>query len=507
MPKKNAFFYFMIDYKKKEESKGRSFRSLAEVTPLAGAIWSNMNTNQRAPYVQQAKTGGKNSEVQEKLTNLGIPFSQIDAEKREKESKDARLKTLTIELVEKAVNNQALDTQNFYFISFAYFCLTANGYVPAELGVVRYSLGSGVKDKLHMHINPGPLPLGMAFEAQNHADEDHQLPIPPNAMGETDYDKIATALLSFLLQDGKMPLLFTDRDDVGKVENMLIDILGVNAEGMRLYVCPIAELFFQLKKRAQQNLLEQSGFPSVHIAQQIITKDVYDYTKGISCEYHDHRDNVKYCALSRCIRWAYVISDNCCGDMCIQMEPGKHLPLTADTTHNTTSMFDTISFLSQDDKCSFVSGSTVSRMTYPAMGGPGSSISVKAERQRADDHQQPKFSASSSSSSSARSASASFSSMLQQPKQQKQQEMMDETQSDIKTEVHETIKRETSHNHDTTTNSWGEPASKQRSHAGRGLSVGLNINLRGAGRGRGGFLRDTDEFPALGGMGRGRLFK
>uniref|UniRef100_A0A182NCG6 HMG box domain-containing protein n=1 Tax=Anopheles dirus TaxID=7168 RepID=A0A182NCG6_9DIPT len=499
MPKKNAFFYFMIEYKTKEEAKGRSFRGLEQVTPLAGAIWSTMNAAQREPYVRMAKTGGNKTEVQDKLTNLGIPFSRVDAERREKESKTLMLKTLTTELVEKSFQNNELESQNFYFISFAYFCLTSNGtYIPAEVGVVRYSLECGVKDKLHLFINPGTLPLGMAFEAQLHSDEDHQLPIPPNAMGESDFDKIAMTLLAFLLQDGEMPLLFTDHDDVAKVESMLLDVLEERAEGMRLYVCPLAELFFQLKKRGQQDLLERSTFPSVHIAQQIITRDVYDYTKGISCEYHEHRDNVKYCALSRCIRWAYVISDNCCADMSIAMEPGKHLPLSADTSHNATSTFDTLSFVSQDDKLSFVSGSAVSRMTYPAVARPGSSVVSKSERV---DIPLP----GTSSSSRASSFSAALHHRNQEAKRQATDDEMGQMQEDTKTELNETIKHETStwSNLDSTVTSWGEPASKQKS-PGWGQSVPLNLNLRGAGRGRG-FARE--EFPKLTGAGRGRLFK
>lgn len=136
-----------------------------------------------------------------------------------------------------------------------------------------------------------------------------------------------------------------------------------------LLVCPLSELFYQLKRATESFGMDIKTFPSVHIAQAIIQKDVYEYTKDISCEFHEDQGNGKYCPLSRCVRWAYIISDSCCLDLSIEMKPGRHLPMNADTALcNTTEICDTSSYISnQMDNCSVVSGSDLTHVTNPKM--------------------------------------------------------------------------------------------------------------------------------------------
>ncbi|XP_053672443.1 protein maelstrom homolog [Anopheles nili] len=478
--KKNAFYYFMMEFKKKEEAKGRNFKSIHDVTSLAGAIWPKMNQHQRLPYEQMAKQKIESTHG-EKFTNLGIPFSRIDAERREKELKEEQKISRVTSLVSDAVAKNALESQDFYIISMGYFCVTSTGsYIPAELGVIRYSLEGGVKDKLHMLINPGPLPLGMALEAQTHSDEDHQLPNPPNAMGEKDFDEIAMKLLSFLLKGESMPLLFTNQDEVAGVENMLCDILDQHMEGSSLIVCRVSHLFFQLKQNAEKYMMSHVNFPSEHMAQQIITRDPYDFTKGISCDFHEAKDNVKHCALSRCVRWAYVISDNCCVEMGIEPLPGVHLPANANI-NPTPSTCDTMSFVSQ---CSYMSSSNVSQLTQPVIERrASSSLSSQMPNERA---------------SGSGIANPHTNPWGWQPAGLYHQTQPD----DDKTELQETIKRDAETSSSSFNKSWGESAQKQMSY-GRGSSVALKqaktiiANIRGAGRGRG----MLDQFPPLGGTG------
>uniref|UniRef100_A0A182KB73 Maelstrom domain-containing protein n=1 Tax=Anopheles christyi TaxID=43041 RepID=A0A182KB73_9DIPT len=484
MPKKNGFFYFMLDYKKREEGKGRKFRGLDQVAPIAGDIWAKMNAKQREPYNLQAKqdvtspNSGKG-----KISNLGIPITEIEQDRRTKEDKVQRQKTLISTLVKNAASKNVLEKQEFYFISMAYFCRTIDGvYLPAELAVVRYSLEGGVKDRLHMFINPGRLPIGMAYEAQQHAEEDHQLPIPPNAMGETDFGDVAMKLFTFLLQDDELPLLFTDQKDVLVVENMLELILREHLDEMELNVCPLAELFFRLKQSVEQYMMDQTTFPSVHIAQQIITKDVYDYTKGISCEYHEEKDHVLYCPLSRCTRWAYVISDNCCQDMGIEPIPGKHVPMNANT--NPTAC--TYDLTSHDDTDSFVSGSNVSRITSAiVMSDTYASSQPPIGRRGIRNGPQ-------ACSSEIRSQTSRIEETLNASSSSSNQHETD----DDKTELQASIKR---------TAAWDSNSVPSGSGWSSEAKTVAN-SIRGAGRGRGQIL---DEFPPLagvGGRGRARRF-
>lgn len=370
---KGPYYFFMMEFKKKQEAAGYQFRGgVHEVQLKASPRWNAMSNEEKEPYQKMAREHREFlRENGEKYTSQGIPLAMVEAEQKAKVAKVDMIKNTISEMLDKAVANNELEKLEFYFISFAYFCVTSGGtYIPAEMGLVRYSLKDGVMDKLHMFIDPGKLPLGMAYDAKQHSESDHQLPIPPDAMGEKDNDEIILKMFSFLSQQEKMPPLFTETNEIKMVENILKGILNQGAmEENTLLVCPLSELFYQLKRATESFGLDIKTFPSVHIAQAIIQKDVYEYTKDISCDVHEEQGNGKYCPLSKCVRWAYIISDSCCLDLSIEMKPGRHLPMNADTALcNTTDVGDTSTYISnQMDNCSFVSSSDLTHVTNPKM--------------------------------------------------------------------------------------------------------------------------------------------
>lgn len=369
---KGPYYFFMMEFKKKQEAAGHFFRGVHEVQQKASPYWNSMSNEEREPYAKMAQEHREwLRENGEKYTSQGVPLTMVEAEQKAKQAKQDLIKNTISDMLDKAVANNELEKLEFYFISFAYFCVTSGGtYIPAEMGLVRYSLKDGVMDKLHMLIDPGKLPLGMAYDAKQHSESDHQLPIPPDAMGEKDNDEIILKMFSFLSQGEKMPPLFTETNDIRMVENILKGILNQGAmDENTLLVCPLSELFYQLKRATESFGMDIKTFPSVHIAQAIIQKDVYEYTKDISCEIHEEQGNGKYCPLSRCVRWAYIISDSCCLDLSIEMKPGRHLPMNADTALcQTTEIGDTSSYISnQMDNCSFVSSSDLTHVTNPKM--------------------------------------------------------------------------------------------------------------------------------------------
>ncbi|KXJ78325.1 hypothetical protein RP20_CCG004898 [Aedes albopictus] len=370
---KGPYYFFMMEFKKKQEAAGHIFRGgVHEVQLRASPHWNSMTNEQKEPYQKMAQEHRDwLRQNGEKYTSQGIPLTMVEAEQKAKQAKGDLIKNTISDMLDKAVANNELEKLEFYFISFAYFCVTSGGtYIPAEMGLVRYSLKDGVMDKLHMFIDPGKLPLGMAYDAKQHSESDHQLPIPPDAKGEKDNDEIILKLFSFLSQQEKMPPLFTETNDIRMVENILKGILNQGSmDENTLLVCPLSELFYQLKRATESFGMDIKTFPSVHIAQAIIQKDVYEYTKDISCEFHEDQGNGKYCPLSRCVRWAYIISDSCCLDLSIEMKPGRHLPMNADTALcKTTEICDTSSYISnQMDNCSVVSGSDLTHVTNPKM--------------------------------------------------------------------------------------------------------------------------------------------
>lgn len=329
MPKKkhNAFFHFTIEYKRREEAKGRRFRGFEDVSRVAGPIWKNMNESERAPYVAKAKQNIQRNE--ERLNSQGIPLSVLIAEERAVLSKATHIRNRVEKMITNAAENNMLERLEFYFISFGYFCVLSDGrYVPAEVGAIRYCMEEGVMEKFHMLINPGPLPLGKSLEAKKHSDNFHQLPVPPSALGEANFEEIANKLGMFLKLSGKnLPLLFTDHSEIPQVESILGEIFDSNRTGLEIVVCPLAQMFFLLKKSVlYYSLSLPEGFATESIPQMLIDRDLYAYTEHISCEFHENKGDGTHCALSRCIRWAYVISDSCCLDLHIDLQPGSHMP-------------------------------------------------------------------------------------------------------------------------------------------------------------------------------------
>ncbi|XP_053663277.1 protein maelstrom homolog [Anopheles marshallii] len=326
MPKKNGFFYFMLEYQQRKQAEGHPARKMALITTEAGKIWEKMNAEQRGPYNQQAKNA-QNQGGLEKLNCLGIAISEIDNQLRSKEEHAQMITKLVADRVASAESRKELATEVVYIISLSYFGHTMqHKYIPAELGVVKYNLQSGVMDRLHLYFNPGEIPLGAAHSMQTHTKQTHQLPLPPNAWGTTDKNEIAVKLISFLGADDEIPPLFTDEETLPIVEGMLRDLLDDCIENKMLYVCSMAELFCFLKQATERHFEGTATFPSTLMAQHILKMDSYGFALGISCEYHERELNMLNCALSQATRWAYTLSKYCCLQMGIECVPGKHIP-------------------------------------------------------------------------------------------------------------------------------------------------------------------------------------
>uniref|UniRef100_A0A182S2A3 Maelstrom domain-containing protein n=1 Tax=Anopheles funestus TaxID=62324 RepID=A0A182S2A3_ANOFN len=220
-----------------------------------------------------------------------------------------------------------LDKEEFYVVSMVYFGHTVEGtYIPAELSVVKFNLKCGVIDQFHIHVSCEKLPLAVAHQAKEHALNTHGLPLPPYALGVANYDAISSNLLTFLQVKEEIPPLFTDVKQVSIVKNMLTTILGHHIKNKPLHISSVADLFFEMKQGAEMHMMSMTVFPSVKAAQEILDKDEFYDTRNICCEYHEALSLHDECALSKCMRWAYTISANCCLEMTIDLIPGRHVP-------------------------------------------------------------------------------------------------------------------------------------------------------------------------------------
>ncbi|XP_075158623.1 protein maelstrom 1-like [Haematobia irritans] len=327
--KPNAFMVFTLEWKSK---CGREI-STAEATQLAGEIWKNMDADQRAPYKERAKEAKMlfSRSAAEKLTSTGVPVSQIEKERRDQEDKEFRMKRDIESTVKKSVNSDKLEKQSYYFIMVNYFTKTLKGgvYVPAELAICKFSLQDGVSRVYHTLINPGVNIYGHQYEAQHHADNTHNLPLPPSALGDKNLGNIYNQVLDFVRDPvtKEYAPIYTHRDCIHIVESVL-DFLKADtaANNIDLKVYPIQYLFF-IMKEATCDVGEVKKPGSFYITDAYFERDFFEYQIGIGCQFHEDIDKCKYCTQSYVTRWGYMFCDYMCGDLAIRMEPGRHCPI------------------------------------------------------------------------------------------------------------------------------------------------------------------------------------
>lgn len=298
-------------------------------------------------------------------------LQKLQEEEQQAEAKKA--------VVEKRIADveikKGLMQEVFYIVSIEYFCrLNDDTYIPAELGMIKFNLEDGVKDQLHMHINPGRIPSGSNYEAYRHTKNTHKLPFPPNALGLTDGEEIAEKVLCFLdAKEGSELLLFANAKDVPAVEKMLEAMLGSRIAKMIMVVCSLSELFLKMQECIMIFDKSMKVFANVRTVQNHLGNDYFSYTWGISCEYHESNELLIECALSQCIRWVYTIFASCCQPLGIKLIPGRHCPgkqeLPTFINEENLSRLDDSSCNDDDendDRISFVSYATGYTSMLPA---------------------------------------------------------------------------------------------------------------------------------------------
>lgn len=112
-PAKGAFWYFMLEYKNKEERRGRKFEGgIQQALKECAPHWETMNEAQRARFKEIAKNQKGNTQSQgEKLTSQGVPFTHIEKEKKARQEVEKK-KRLT---VEQTIDHATLTGSNFKF--------------------------------------------------------------------------------------------------------------------------------------------------------------------------------------------------------------------------------------------------------------------------------------------------------------------------------------------------------------------------------------------------------
>lgn len=177
------------------------------------------------------------------------------------------------------------------------------------------------------------LPTGYAYEAREHQKQ-HQLPLPPKAMGSTDFENVYRNIVAFLRErfnnrtpaDQPIPVFVDDRS-VEIVQSVLKQLApDPDIIERDILILSLNRLFCELKSRAD-NVDENHNF---HVTNVILNQDRYDFATNIACEFHESENAAKSCSLSIIRRFFYTFCDHVCSQLGIPLKAGTHLPANAD---------------------------------------------------------------------------------------------------------------------------------------------------------------------------------
>ncbi|XP_021938741.1 protein maelstrom homolog isoform X2 [Zootermopsis nevadensis] len=343
---KNAFLLFMIHFKSQQEAKGIMFPGgMKDVAAKAEPIWKKMDLSEKWIYEEESRKEKERDKLnlENKYTTFGKSYAQVEREKNEAIEEQIRM-TQEIEVTVRSLDCcTSLQTNKFYLIHVNYYCRHEKGmYTPCELALAEFNFVDGIRSVYHTLINPGTIPLGYKYEANKHSEETHQIPVPPEEFGgETDYVKILISVKQFLLgpsqDESLMPPLYTQPNCIDAAKDVLSKLedsirAGCSSEFDVFRVYPLPKLFYELRNACVSNRPGKVGFPAFSLAERELDKDVFNYTRGISCEFHEETDALPFCSLSCVRRWGFLIMDHCCKDLGIQLVAGKHCPKEADTS-------------------------------------------------------------------------------------------------------------------------------------------------------------------------------
>ncbi|KAJ0176264.1 hypothetical protein K1T71_008438 [Dendrolimus kikuchii] len=292
MPKKaprNAFYFYMLDFKEEQRLKGIHYANMKEVADAANPSWQKSPPSVRTKYEAKAKAEKqKTNTPNQKYTSTGISFAEIDQMERELKEAEYNEREDIKNLVKFGKFNQTTLDLDFYLMDVNYSSKFGSDYLIGEMTLLRFSLRDGIKDYYPEEINPVQLGL----------------------------------VLPFIGERTVYPLLLFK---VLPIQNFIMQLCRNAGEDDSLFrVYKLDFLFFTLINGIRTK--EDEGFPKESLALVQLKKDVFKYTPRLGCKHHEEIDKSVMCTSSRTKRWAYTVLDSCCPLIDVQVQPGKHVP-------------------------------------------------------------------------------------------------------------------------------------------------------------------------------------
>ncbi|XP_012542235.1 protein maelstrom 2 [Monomorium pharaonis] len=341
MPKnkgRNAFFFFMVDWRKRAEAEGHKFpNGLKDVQqdPNCNEEWRSLTKQEKGPYEARAKQDKISSQIssKEKKTSYGESLRLLELKEKEAEMFIKNMQENIKLMIDSAVNLNFLPQLKFCFVHVNHFFTkivnnTAE-YFPAEYAFGIFSLENGIEDVYHVIVS-AEIPLGYRREALEQSQESHNIPVEYPG-GETDfavmYEKLEKFLESRKLVD-QYPYLYTTRHFKNKVQSLIAKLCDAAEQDKNQFIIYEMESLFEhlanecYKKRPDRLLKHIPIY-----AENVFTQLTYIFEKGFECHLHKYIDGgTETCSKSVLHQWAWILCEEFCKPLEIDMKPGIHCP-------------------------------------------------------------------------------------------------------------------------------------------------------------------------------------
>lgn len=274
--------------------------------------------------------------------------------------------------------------------------------IPAEIGLIEMNLRDGLTNRFYQMVNPGPLQLGYRGDMMVRSEKTHQIWLDNPALSD-DYLTIIEKIRATLkvdeshntLNKGMIKEKYAGQDcnALSEFKKLNVDELNVPKgliSSKKYNLLPVYVMPFQqedcrnalewLRKKANVeysfclytlptllvHLVQQAPLEpenslcfTTSIAEANLERDVFLYVKGVSCPYHDKKQN-NHCAGGAASRLGYIVCDFACKLYNIKILEGYHLPSgvriqSNDATefftqeHNSLNQIDSITDASWDN--------------------------------------------------------------------------------------------------------------------------------------------------------------
>lgn len=303
---------------------------------------------EKEKYKDRAKADAKRLELKRTSSSS---IDDIHEKRLKLENEEEEIKQRIEDLVNTAYDLGELDDKIFYFVNILTFFEDMNDIYPAELAMAKYSLKRGIIDTLHIKINPGELPLGASFPAQEKANLTHKYLIP-NDINDTDYDfgesnyvLILLKIIDFIdpLEDASvedLPMFFTegssvnDNNKLSLVQKAFVRIFEKAGEydiASDLKLGSVVDLFYYLNKvsnTSEINLEDKmENFTSLTAADEAFRRadHLFGYIAE-GCTFHEETGVSRRCCLSRVRCYGYILSKYCVNPVKYPLIEGCHFP-------------------------------------------------------------------------------------------------------------------------------------------------------------------------------------